>query len=305
MTARSQFVRGARPAAFFGCLLGLAAIAGGCAPHQPPSLADRLVRGNTSGERAIPKTSADLPTAEVVSVPLAEALAALSQGETADRLRAVAIEYQRLHVLDKAEQFASKAIAAAPRNADLYELRARLWRDSDAPELALSDAHRAAYLAPSSAAVMNTLGTVHFALDQRPEAMAAFRKALSLDPGAAWASTNLCYVALVTGDESEALLRCGDALAANPSQPAARNNLALIHAAAGRLEDARREFLKAGPAPGNYNMGIVFLARREYSLALDAFEAALRAEPGFDAAFKRAQEARALVSQAASRGKQP
>ena len=171
MTGRSLFVRGARPSAITGCLLGLAAIAGACAPHQPPSLADRLVRGNTNGERAIPKNSADLPTAEVVSVPLAEALAALSQGETPDRFRAVAIEYQRLRVLDKAEEFASKAINLTPKNADLYELRARIWRDSDAPELALSDAHRAAYLAPASAVAMNTLGTVHFALDQPAEAV--------------------------------------------------------------------------------------------------------------------------------------
>jgi len=302
---RSPFVRGARPAAVAGCLLGLAAIAGACAPHQPPVLADRLVRGNSGGERAVPKHSADLPTAETVSVVLAQALASLSHGETPARLRDVALEYQRLRVFDQAEEFASKAIALAPRNAGLYDLRARIRRDSGMPEAALGDAHRAAYMAPSSAAVMNTLGTVHFALGQQPEAIAAFKKALALEPAAAWAATNLCYVALLNGDESEALARCTAALAANPSQPAARNNLALIHASAGRLEDARREFMAAGPVAGNYNMGIVFLARREYSLALGAFEAALRAEPGFDPAFVRAQEARALASQTIVRTKQP
>jgi Tfp pilus assembly protein PilF len=305
VAGRSQFVRGARPAAVAGCLLGLAAIAGGCAPHRPPEIADRLVRGNSGGTRATPKHSTDLPTAETVSVALAEALAALSHGETPDRLRAVALEYQRLRVLDQAEEFASKAIAHAPKDAGLYDLRARILRDSGLPDVALGDAHRAAYMAPSSAAVSNTLGTVHFALGQHPEAVAAFKKALALQPSAAWASTNLCYVALLSGDEAEALLRCGAALAADQSQPAARNNLALTHAAAGRLDDARREFMAAGPVAGNYNMGIVFLARREYSLALAAFEAALRVDPSFDAAFMRAQEARWLASQTTTRSKLP
>lgn len=305
MAGRSLFVRGARPAAVAGCLLGLAAIAGGCTPHRPPELADRLVRGNTGGTRATPKHSADLPTVETVSLALAEALAALAQGETPDRLRAVALEYHRLRVFDQAEEFASKAIALAPKDPWLYDLRARIWRDSGLPDVALGDAHRAAYMAPSSAAVSNTLGTVHFALGQQSEAIAAFKKALALQPSAAWASTNLCYVALLNGGEAEALAHCGAALAADPSQPAARNNLALIHAAAGRLEDARREFMAAGPVAGNYNMGIVFLARREYSLALGAFEAALRAAPSFDSAFMRAQEARALVSQTTTRARQP
>jgi tetratricopeptide (TPR) repeat protein len=300
---RSLFVRGARQAALAGCLLGLAAIAGACASHPPAALHDRLVRGNAGGTRPIPKHSADLPTAETVSPALAEALAALSKGETPDRLRDVALEYQRLRVFDQAEEFVSKAIALAPKDAGLYDLRARIWRDSGLPDAALGDAYRAAYMAPSSAAMMNTLGTVHFALGQQAEAVAAFKKALALEPGASFASTNLCYVALLNGDEAEALARCGEALAANPSQPAARNNLALIHAAAGRLDDARREFMTAGPVAGHYNMGIVFLARREYSLALGAFEAALRVEPRFDPAFVRAQEARALVSQMAARGK--
>ena len=305
MARRSPSVREARPAVLANCLLGLAAIAGACAPHQPPALSDRLVRGNTPAERAIPKETADLPTAESLSTALAQALAAMSKGETPERLRNVAIEYKRLRIFDTAEQFASKAISLAPRDASLYELRARIWRDWGLPDVALGDAHRAAYLAPRSAVMINTLGTVHFMLGQHPEAVAAFKKALTLEPSAAWASSNLCYAALVAGDESEALMRCGAALAADPAQPAARNNLALIHAAAGRLDDASREFMAAGPAAGHYNMGIVFLARREYGRALGAFEAALRAEPAFDAAFLRAQEARALVAQTTGRSRLP
>ena len=65
---------------------------------------------------------------------------------------------------------------------------------------------------------------------------------------------------------------------------------------AGRLDDARREFFGAGSrARAFYNVGIIHLARGEYERAIEAFDAAQREEPRFDAAFMRAQEARRLA----------
>lgn len=211
----------------------------------------------------------------------------------------MATEYHRLGVFDQAHDYLTQALKKYPKDAALMDARARVSRDWGLLDQALGDAHRAVYADPQSAAARNTLGTVHFALGQKPQAAAAFHAALAIDPGAVWAQSNLCFLALDGGDETAALNACRDALAQDDRLTAARNNLALIHAAAGRLDEARREFLAAGsPAAGYYNYGIVLMARREYQRAQEAFESALREAPGFDEAFARAQAARALAARA-------
>jgi len=106
---------------------------------------------------------------------------------------------------------------------------------------------------------------------------------------------------LLAGDAAVAIQHCTAALDADPKLAVARNNLALVHAAEGRLDEARREFMAAGsPADGHYNFGIVLMARRDFAGAVKEFEAAGLANPQMDAAFSRAREARLLASKAAA-----
>jgi tetratricopeptide (TPR) repeat protein len=251
---------------------------------------------------AWPKSHADAPsevarTIEETSPALRSALAELARGETPAALRNVAEEYHRLGIFDRAEAFLDRAIRLRPSDSASFDLRARVYRDWGEPDGALGDATRAVYFAPASAGPRNTLGTVLFVLGRHDEAEAAFEKALALDPSAAWASSNLCYLALTQGDEARAVGHCERALAADETLVPARHNLALTHAAAGRFDDARREFEAAGsPAQAHYNVGIIHLARRDYDRAVESFDAALRVSPKFDAAFVRAQEARRLAA---------
>jgi Flp pilus assembly protein TadD len=190
----------------------------------------------------------------------------------------------------------------APSDAALFAMRARAWRDWDQPDTALGDAHRATYLAPRSADAFNTLGTIQFALNQTAEARGGFERALDLMPGAVFPLSNLCYLALIQGDEATAIARCSAALDRDPGSMLARNNLALVHASAGRLDEARKLFLEsADKAFGHYNMGIVLLSRREYSAAAASFSDACHLKPSFEAACRRAVEARGLASRNPSR----
>jgi tetratricopeptide (TPR) repeat protein len=140
------------------------------------------------------------------------------------------------------------------------------------------------------------MGTILFALGRVDAAVESFKQALVLDPDAAWANNNICYAAFSVGDEVAATQHCSAALVSEPGLSVAHNNLGLIHAAGGRVEEAAREFNRSGPALGHYNLGIVLLAMRDYSGALAAFEAALKENPSFDAAFIRAQSARAMIA---------
>ena len=271
---------------------------------MPPPLTASTGAGTAPAAPEKPAAKPDSPApvqVETWDKRLSAALTALESGESVQRLRQVAAEYARLGVYDQAETYLSRAIKLDPRDAPSWEARAQAWRDLALPERALPDAQRAIFFAPKSASARNTLGTILFALNMPADAVQAFGEAVALDPAASWARSNLCYVSLLAGDAAVALQHCAAAIAADPRMTVARNNLALVHAAEGRMDDARREFMSAGsPAEGHYNFGIVLMARREYAQAVVEFEAAGRADTTLDVAFARAREARLLATRAAA-----
>jgi len=292
-----------RAAALAVGLLIFALAGGACAARRAPSAPPAGTSpADSTGKAEKPATAAppEVPptrTIETEDAKLAAAIAALKSGPTAASLKAVAAEYMRLGVFDQAIDSLTRALVLAPADATLFAMRARAWRDWDQPDTGLGDAHRATYLAPRSADAFNTLGTIQFALKQAPEARASFERALELMPDAVFPLSNLCYLALIQGDEATALARCGAALERDPASTLARNNLALVHASAGRLDEARKLFLEsADKASGYYNMGIVLMSRRDYSAAALSFSDACRLKPSFDAACRRAVEARGLAA---------
>ena len=285
-----------RPVAVLAGLFTVCAglVSGACAARQAPA-----VPPAPPTARALA-----LPTIETTDARLKSALVAAQAQATSENLAAVAAEYRRLGVFDRAIAYLDSAITLSPRQAPLLSARARVWRDSGQPGIALGDAHRAVFLAPGSADALNTLGTIQFALGALDDAAGTFTRALAIAPGAVWALNNLCYVALMKGDEATALSRCEAAVVQNPDSPTARNNLALVHASAGRLTEARSVFLSgADRLSGLYNLGIVHLARRDYDAAIEALSEACREAPKFEAACERVTEARRLAGR--EKGRQP
>ena len=240
-----------------------------------------------------------IPTIESVDVQLREALAVELVAPTPEHMRAVAAEYRRLGVFDKAHSFLARALVIAPEDAATHEAIARLWRDSGFPALGLADAHRAVYFAPRSPEARNTLGTVLQALGKRRLARAEYERALALAPTAAYALNNLCYVSLLDRHIDEAITLCRRALEAEPGLTAARNNLALAYESAGDPVSARREFEAAGDnAAALYNAGIVHMARKDYDSAVNAFAAAHTLRPTMTQALARAKQAAAAAAAA-------
>jgi len=63
------------------------------------------------------------------------------------------------------------------------------------------------------------------------------------------------------------------------------------------MDEARKLFLEsADKAAGLYNMGIVLMSRRDYAAAAANFSDACHLKPSFEAACRRAVEARGLAS---------
>jgi tetratricopeptide (TPR) repeat protein len=235
-----------------------------------------------------------LPTLESSDRRLAEALRLAATSPAAESLRHVGDEYRRLGVIDVAFRYYNDALRADPTDAAAYDGLARIWRDWGLPGLGLGDASRAVYYARSSGTSYNTLGTVMQALGNRREARVAYEHALRSDPHASYALTNLCYLSFLEGSAGAALRECRRALELNPEATAARNNLALIYASQGRLDLARSELSGSGDeAASQFNMGVIYMATKDYTKAATAFQAALLARPSFSAAGQRARQAQA------------
>lgn len=287
-----------------GVVAVLTGVLTGCAARQPSDPATPQPRdiapaaANATGGSSPALVQAPQATRiELSDVMLARALKALDHAPTSESYRRVAVEYRRLQVFDRAHEFFTEAVKIDPKNAAAFDGLARTWRDWGLPRLGLSHAYMAVYLAPDWAAAQNTLGTLLYVLGNGTEARRRFERAITIDPHAAYALNNLCYLSFTEGDETRAIGECTEALIRAPGLTAARNNLALVHAAAGRLDLTEREFLAAGSRGiGFYNLGIVHMARRDYSRAVVAFETAFRETPSLWEADVRAREARTLAA---------
>lgn len=242
-----------------------------------------------------PAAPSALKTLEGSDPALAAALLQATLAPSTDNLRAVADEYRRLKVYDKAHNYLNRALAAAPKDSRTHDGLARLWRDAGLPHLAIGDAHRAVYFAPRSAAAHNTLGTVFQALGRRPDALREYERAVQLDSLAAYAYNNICYSRVLEGDGVGAIQACRRALSLDPASPVALNNAGLAYALTGDLAASQASFAAAGSAAAaQFNSGIVHLAARRWEEASRSFLDALSADPTMREAGVRARQAESM-----------
>jgi Tfp pilus assembly protein PilF len=180
----------------------------------------KLPKGRSIDRRALLSASqAARPPAPVIKslestdARLRDSLARLSGAPTAAHYLDAANQYLRHGVFDRADDYLNRSLAANGPDASIYDARARLWRDWGQPGEALGDAHRAVFMAPRSAAVHNTLGTVLYRLGRGSDAKASFTRALQVDATAWYALANLCYVNMNAGDTLTAINQCHKAVA--------------------------------------------------------------------------------------------
>jgi tetratricopeptide (TPR) repeat protein len=229
-------------------------------------------------------------TIESLDSQLSGALLQAAILPSAAAYRNVGREYRRVGVLDQAHEYFTRAVQLEPTDAASYEALARISRDWGTPALGLADAYRAVHYAPDSPSAANTLGTLLQALGYVNDAKTWYTRALTLDPEAWYALNNLCYALIMTRELS--IDTCKAAVAAAPDEKTTRNNLALAHAAAGDLDQARSWFRRAGDtAEAHYNYGITLMASREYAQAVEEFKKALALDPAHTQAVIRAQQA--------------
>ncbi len=284
--------------------LVVTAAVGGCSVHRRAGRWTERSQANPSAAaaRARPQQAVQ-PTIETSDARLGAALAAASAWPSAETLRALAVEYQRVGVLDRAHGALERALRLRATDPATHDALARLWRDQGFPHLALGDAYRAVHYSRGSAETTNTLGTVLQALGRHHAAVEEFSAVVARQPDAAYGWNNVCYALIADGRAFEAAEACRRALRLAPRFAAAQNNLGLALAQAGDFSGAAAAFRLAGHAPrADFNMGMARAANGQYAQAATAFARAYRAVPQWrDAGLLAWQAGRA--SQAVAQGR--
>jgi len=123
--------------------------------------------------------------------------------------------FKRQH--DKAIEYGERSVALNPNNSTSYALLALVLGYSGRPEEAISLLDKAFRLNPVAPFYyFHTLGHAYRMMEQYPEAIQAYKKALNLNPG--WIFPHVCLAAcyIATGNEDAARKAAAEVLRINP-----------------------------------------------------------------------------------------
>ena len=205
----------------------------------------------------------------------------------------------------KSEAIASfqRALEKAPAFAEVYWALALLYNErGDGYEQAIATAEKGLQLAGESGYGHFVLGFVLCSRGDNENAKTALLKAIELDPGLAHAHYYLALIYLRLQDDPQAMAAMEQTIAADPGYTSAYYSLGTLYARTGRDaegaqmielfqqlssatmdEDHYRRLLYRQAVPlaadeqaaTHFNLGLVYLRRKELAAALEQFEAAL------------------------------
>ncbi|TWT40308.1 lipoprotein NlpI [Phycisphaerae bacterium RAS1] len=196
-------------------------------------------------------------------------------------------------------QDAARKSDAAPRlNASTYFAHGHLIERQGDLKGAAEQYRKALEISPKFLSARNRLGMVLNALGQHAEASAEFRHAVADNANQAHLHNNLGFSLLLEGDYEGARAALGRALELNPGFRRARMNHALALAHLGHDEEALAEFLQVvPPADANFNLATMQASKGRYAEAARSLEAALQANPEFEAARLKLREVARLAAE--------
>jgi tetratricopeptide (TPR) repeat protein len=132
--------------------------------------------------------------------------------------------------------------------------------------------------------IYNGLGSVYRALKQYDQAIAAFQRAIALDPDDAYPHNNLGNVYRALKQYDQAIAAFQRAIALNPDYATPHNGLGNVYSDRQQYDQAIAAFQRAIELDPDYarihnNLGLVYRDMRQYDQAIAAFQRAIALDP--------------------------
>jgi len=203
--------------------------------------------------------------------------------EHPDALHQLGIAALRGSRLDEAAQWIERAIAAHPAPA-FYSNLGLVYREQHRFAAALAAFQKAIELQPNYAQGFNNLGLCQQNLEQFDEARASYERAIVLRPEMVEAHVNLGILLQQRGHRDESLACYRRAIALQPSYALAHGNLGTLLRELGQRDEARAAYETALKLDPNYvatynNLGTLLKEMRRPGEARAAYERAIGLKP--------------------------
>lgn len=177
-------------------------------------------------------------------------------------------------------------LASAPDDAELHDDAGVLALLLGRPAVAVSHFRASAEQRPAAAASHFNLGTALTSAGLFDDAVAAYERALAIDPRYAVALNNLGDTLMAMGRTTDATARYEAAVAADPSMPESRNNLGAALWRRGDYPRAERELrealrLRPGYPEAHFNLGHLAIRTGDLVAAARQFRLAAAGSPAW------------------------
>lgn len=171
-------------------------------------------------------------------------------------------------------------IRPRPGNPDSHYLLAGYYQQRRQHREAIAEFKKAISIDPKYVKAYNGLGVSYDLLGEFSNAIASYEAGLALDPGQAYLHNNLGYSYLMQERPNQAISAFQKAVSLGLGEPRFHNNLASAYAEKGQYDLTLDQFLKAGnEAQAHFNMAEIYLDKGIYAEAGNHYAAALRLDP--------------------------
>ena len=211
------------------------------------------------------------------------------------------LAHHRAGRLAQAELAYRQVLEVHPRNAHALHLLGLVAFQAGKPELALTYVEGAIKCDAFHAPFWADLAEIYRALERLPEAIAAYRKALGMNPDMADAWTHFGTLLEATGEPAEGLACYRKALEIDPDYAGAHAFLGVAMQQQGQLDEAQQSLERAVKlAPDNpeiyLQLGLCLQAQQKWLDAIACYQKVRRIEPEHEAAAQLYEEAKAAMA---------